>query len=29
MPPLIIHKGVRVPAAWSRDAPQYYRVRAS
>ena len=29
MLPLIIHKGVRVPAAWSRDAPQYYQVRAS
>ena len=24
MPPLIIHKGVQVPAAWSHDAPQYY-----
>ena len=29
MPLLIIHKGVRVPAACSSDAPQYYRVRAS
>ena len=24
MSSLIIHKGVRVPAAWSHDAPQYY-----
>ena len=29
MPPLIIHKGVRVLATWSHDAPQYYQVRAS
>ena len=29
MPPLIIHKGVQVPAAWTHDAPQYYQVRAT
>ena len=26
MPPLIIHRGVQVPATWTLNAPQYYRV---
>ena len=29
MPPLIIHRGVWVPATWTQNAPLYYRVCAT